>query len=86
MADEFSARPAAYRSGFFKDYKLVGRNWQACPLGVGAVDPQAGKLVSKLLPPEIPVSIHVEYIRNAGVRQTCDAMARDIEAVRKWLG
>lgn len=71
---------------FFKDYKTDGKNWQACAIGEGAVDPQAGKLVSKLLPPEIPISIHVEYIRDGGVEKTVAAMAKDIATVRNWLG
>jgi len=71
---------------FLKDYKLVGKQWQPCPVGEGQVNPMAGKLVSKMLPMEVPVSIHVEYVGNAGVKETCDAMRKDIATVRKWLG
>ena len=71
---------------FFKDYKEVNGSWQACPLGEGAVDPSAGKLVKQALPKEIPISIHVEYVKNGGVKQTCDAMAKDVATLRKWLG
>ncbi|MFK7852352.1 MAG: sugar phosphate isomerase/epimerase family protein [Akkermansiaceae bacterium] len=70
---------------FFKDYKLVGKDWKACPIGEGAVDPAAGKLVSKMLPKDVPISVHVEYIRDAGVQQNCDAMKKDVATVRKWL-
>jgi sugar phosphate isomerase/epimerase len=71
---------------FIKDYKLVGKNWSPCPIGEGVVNPKAGKLVSKMLPPEIPVSIHVEYVGNAGVEKTVAAMRNDIATARKWLG
>ncbi len=72
---------------FFKDYKLNGRNWQACPIGEGVVNPESGKLVSKLLPTEIPVSIHVEYIKGGDVvKKTVEAMGHDVATVRKWLG
>jgi len=71
---------------FIKDYRLNGKNWSPCPIGEGVVNPKAGKLVSKMLPPEIPVSIHVEYVGNAGVDKTVAAMRKDIATARKWLG
>jgi len=72
---------------FFKDYKLTGRNWQACPIGEGMVDPQAGKLVSEILPLAIPISIHIEYVSgNDVVKRTIEAMKNDLATVRKWLG
>jgi sugar phosphate isomerase/epimerase len=72
---------------FFKDYKLVGKNWQSCPIGQGAVNPKAGKLVSKMLPKEIPVSIHIEYVRagNDVVEKTVEAMRSDFATVKQWL-
>ncbi len=72
---------------FFKDYKLVGRSWQPCPIGEGAVSPLAGKTVTKMLPKEIPVSIHIEYVKGDDlVKKTVEAMGRDLATVRKWLG
>lgn len=71
---------------YFKDYKLAGKQWQACPIGEGVVNPLAGKLVTKLLPPEIPVSIHIEYVTGEDiVKDTVEAMAYDFSTVRKWL-
>lgn len=71
---------------FFKDYKLENGSWNACPIGEGMVDPSAGKLVSKMLPKEIPISIHVEYVSGEGaVKQMAEAMAADLATVRKWL-
>lgn len=72
---------------FFKDYKLNGRNWQPCPIGEGVVNPEAGKLVSELLPKEIPISIHIEYVNGGDVvKKTVEAMGNDLATVRKWLG
>ena len=71
---------------FFKDYRLEGKGWRACPIGEGMVNPLAGKLVTKMLPPEIPVSIHVEYVKGEDVvKRTVAAMERDLATVRKWL-
>jgi sugar phosphate isomerase/epimerase len=73
---------------YFKDYKLNGKIWQACPIGEGVVSPLAGKLVTKMLPKEIPVSIHIEYVRGADniVAEAVKAMGNDLATVRKWLG
>ncbi len=72
---------------FFKDYKLVGKNWKPCPIGEGSVNPKAGKLVSKMLPKEMPVSIHIEYVRGGEdvVEKTVEAMGNDLATVKKWL-
>ena len=72
---------------YFKDYRLQGKAQQACPLGEGMVNPLAGKLVTKLLPLEIPVSIHIEYVKGGDVvKDTVAAMAKDLATLRKWLG
>ncbi len=86
---EMNFRRAAPHIGavFFKDYKLNGRNWSACPIGEGVVNPDAGKLVSKTLPKEVPVSIHIEYVKGGDVvKKTVEAMGNDVATVRKWLG
>lgn len=71
---------------FFKDYKLVGKKWEACPIGEGVVNPLAGKLVSKL-PNNIPIAIHIEYVSGGDVvGKTVAAMKNDLATVRKWLG
>lgn len=72
---------------FFKDYKLTGKKWEACPIGRGVVNPLAGKLVSKMLPKDIPISIHIEYISGGDVvGKTVEAMENDLATVRKWIG
>ena len=71
---------------FYKDYKLVGKTWQPCPIGEGAVNPRSGKLVTKMLPKDVPISIHIEYIKGDDVVQrTVEAMANDVATVKKWL-
>ena len=71
---------------FFKDYKLEGRDWQPCPIGQGCVRPEAGKLVSKLLPKDVPISIHIEYVKGGDVvAKTVEAMSNDVATVKKWL-
>ena len=72
---------------FYKDYKLVGKKWQSCAIGEGAVNAKSGKLVSKMLPKEIPISIHIEYVKGGDVvKKTVEAMANDVATVKKWLG
>lgn len=71
---------------YFKDYKLVGKQWQACPIGEGAVNPLAGKLVSQKLSKDIPISIHIEYVSGDDILgKTVAAMKADLATVRKWL-
>lgn len=72
---------------FFKDYKLNGKNWDACPIGEGLVNPLAGKIVSQKLPNNIPISIHIEYVKGGDlVAKTTAAMKNDLATVKKWLG
>jgi sugar phosphate isomerase/epimerase len=73
---------------YFKDYRLDGRQWNACPLGQGIVNPKAGALVRELLPAGTPVSLHVEYIGGSGeerVGKTFEAMKQDLATLEKWL-
>ena len=70
---------------YFKDYKVSRKKWLACPLGQGMVDPKAGKLVSKMLPKEIPISLHVEYMKGKSQQQLIEAMKNDLQMLHKWL-
>ncbi len=73
---------------YFKDYRLNGRQWEACPLGEGIVNPKAGALVKQLLPAGTPVSLHVEYVGGSGeerVAKTFAAMKADLATLEKWL-
>lgn len=72
---------------FFKDYKLNGKQWTACPIGEGVVNPLAAKLVSQKLAKDIPISIHIEYVNGGDVvAKTAEAMKNDLATVIKWLG
>lgn len=72
---------------YFKDYRLQGRRWEACPLGGGIVNPEGGKLVKALLPAGTPVSLHVEYVPGGGERtaKTLAAMKADLATLDRWL-
>jgi sugar phosphate isomerase/epimerase len=73
---------------YFKDYRLKGRQWEACPLGQGVVNPKAGLLVKQLLPAGTPVSLHVEYVGGTGeerIQKTFEAMQADLAMLAKWL-
>jgi sugar phosphate isomerase/epimerase len=73
---------------YFKDYRLQGRQWQACPLGEGVVNPRAGELVGQLFPPSTPVSLHVEYLggpEETRSERTLTAMRADLATLATWL-
>lgn len=70
---------------YYKDYRLEGKTWNPCPIGEGVVNPKSGKLVSKL-PPDVPISIHIEYVSGGDVAKTVEAMRNDLATVKKWLG
>lgn len=72
---------------YFKDYRPDNRNWQACPLGQGAVDPRSAGLVNELLPPTVPISLHVEYVRagDGVVERMLAAMREDLATLKTWL-
>lgn len=70
---------------FYKDYRFDGKAYSPCPIGGGVVNPRSGKLVGTL-PPEVPIAVHIEYVRDGNVAKTLAAMESDIATVRKWLG
>ena len=73
---------------YFKDYRLNGRQWSACPLGEGVVQARAASLVKQLLPPTTPISLHIEYIGGTGddrVRGTLEAMRTDLATLDRWF-
>jgi sugar phosphate isomerase/epimerase len=75
-------------SVYFKDYRLDGGRWNACPLGEGMVNAKAGELVGELLPAATPVSLHIEYIGGNGEARTeriFEAMKKDLATLDKWL-
>ncbi|QJE98699.1 sugar phosphate isomerase/epimerase family protein [Luteolibacter luteus] len=72
---------------YFKDYQLSGSEQTPCPLGEGAVGPRSAKVVKEILPPNTPISLHVEYIPDGKDRteRTLEAMKKDFATLDKWL-
>ncbi len=75
-------------SVYFKDYRVDGRRWNACPLGDGLVSPKSAALVRELLPAGTPVSLHIEYADGSGeerIVKTLEAMKRDLATLDGWF-
>lgn len=71
---------------YFKDYRLDGRQWNACPLGEGSVNPKSAELVRQLLPATTPISVHIEYISGKDqAARMLEAMKNDVATLKKWL-
>jgi sugar phosphate isomerase/epimerase len=72
---------------YFKDYQLKGSEQTPCPLGEGCVGPKSAKAVREILPPGIPISLHVEYIDDGNERttKTLEAMKKDFATLDKWF-
>jgi sugar phosphate isomerase/epimerase len=75
-------------SVYFKDYRLEGNRWEACPLGQGIVHRKAASLTRELLPSNTPISLHIEYISGPAegrAQQTLDAMHNDLGTLAAWM-
>lgn len=86
---ELNLRRAAHQvvAVYFKDYRIEGSGQTPCPLGEGCVGPKSAKLVREVLPPNTPISLHVEYISDARDRteRTLEAMEADLATLDKWF-
>jgi len=72
---------------YIKDYKLVGKGWQPCPLGEGVVNAQSAKHINEFLPKDVPISIHIEYVNGNDLeKRMFEAMKNDLGTLRGWLG
>jgi sugar phosphate isomerase/epimerase len=69
---------------FFKDFAWHGRQAENVPLGSGQVDPRFVSLVKKS-GFRGPISIHVEYLEQAGVPENVEALGKDLATLRSWL-
>jgi sugar phosphate isomerase/epimerase len=69
---------------YFKDFTWHGRRAENVPLGAGQVDP---KFVTQLQKSGYngPISVHVEYLEQAGVRENVEALKNDLTTLRTWL-
>lgn len=69
---------------YFKDFVWKGRQADNVPLGQGQVDP---KYVTQLLKSDYtgPISVHVEYLEHAGVKENIDALRNDLATLQAWM-
>jgi len=70
---------------YVKDFVWDGRQPRNVPLGAGQVDPTFFSLVTKT-DPEIPVSLHIEYLDDAGLNANVKALGVDLTKLKKLLG
>lgn len=86
---ELNLRRAAHQvvAVYFKDYQIKGREQQPCPLGEGGVGPKSAQVIREILPPNTPISLHVEYITDGQDRteRILEAMEKDFATLDKWL-
>lgn len=69
---------------YFKDFAWHGRRAENVPLGDGQVD---SKFVTQLVKSGYsgPISVHVEYLEQAGVRENAEALRKDLATLQSWL-
>lgn len=70
---------------YVKDFRWQGRRPENVPLGEGQVDPAFFGLLKKSNF-RGPISLHVEYLGQAGVAENVNALNRDLATLRKYLG
>ena len=72
---------------YFKDYQIKGREQLPCPLGEGCVGPKSAQVVREILPPNTPISLHVEYISGDQDKtgRTLEAMKTDFATLDRWF-
>lgn len=69
---------------FVKDFAWKGREPANVPLGQGQVDPAFFRLL-KQADFTGPISLHVEYLPEAGVEQNLAALKTDLVTLKQWL-
>jgi sugar phosphate isomerase/epimerase len=69
---------------YVKDFDRQGKKITHAPLGHG-IDPAFFKtfLRDDL---DVPVSLHVEYLPDAGTKENVEAIRNDFKTLKKWLG
>lgn len=70
---------------YVKDFRWDGLKTENVPLGDGVVDRKFFKMIrdKKIT---LPVSLHVEYLQKAGLKENVDALAVDLKKLHKLLG
>ena len=69
---------------YVKDFIWKNRRPHNVPLGEGLVNPEFFKRVTEL-DPSIPISLHLEYLGDAGVKENVEALERDRIKLAGWL-
>lgn len=77
------ARPHV-RAYFMKDFDWNGRMDTHVPLGTGRVDPAYFAMLRESAD-DYPVSLHVEYLEHAGVKENVAALRKDLGTLKKLL-
>ena len=73
------------RAYFVKDFDWNGRTDIHVPLGSGRVDPAYFSMLRETVD-DYPVSLHIEYLEQAGVNENLAALRRDLAVLREMLG
>jgi sugar phosphate isomerase/epimerase len=69
---------------YVKDFRWNGRRPENVPLGEGQVDPAFFRLLREATF-EGPISLHVEYLGQAGLEENIQALGTDLVTLRKLL-
>lgn len=69
---------------YVKDFVWGTKKAKHVPLGKGRVDPKFFEMV-KADELDVPVSLHVEYLGEAGTQANIDALRRDLKVLEGWL-
>jgi sugar phosphate isomerase/epimerase len=69
---------------YVKDFQWTGPQPQNVPLGTGRVDPKFFKLI-QASGYTGPISVHVEYLDDAGLQKNIDALGTDLQTLKKFL-
>ena len=72
------------RMAYVKDFVWKNRKPHNVPLGEGLVNPDFAELLGQSAR-RVPVSVHVEYLRDGSVEQNIAALRNARETLAKWL-
>ncbi|MEM7383408.1 MAG: TIM barrel protein [Verrucomicrobiota bacterium] len=73
------------RAVYVKDFVWEGRRPKNVPLGSGQVDPAFFQKHLPRIKRTVPISLHIEYLRTAGVEKNIEALRNDLATLKKLL-
>ena len=76
---------AIYVKDFVLELREKGVKSKHVPLGEGYVNPSFCKKLADS-DSDLPISLHVEYLPDAGLEENIKAMGTDLKLLHKWLG